>query len=180
MLREDPVSSLQRMAISAGAGDRCALMVWCSILSAISSSSSSSSSSSLTTSASLYLLHLTIAELLGTSGEFYTRLLTFADDGTCQSSLENVSVLECFWHAECLRSDLVVKYSFISGLCRCFSNQVDPVIAARVLTSLHPPLPPVPQCDGLPPWLSPGTRDLSDGSDGSLVWLPGLHQHGKT
>ena len=92
LLGEEPVSSLQRVAVSAGAGDSCGLLAWCWILSVITSSSSSSS----TTSASLFLLHLTMSDLLGTSGEVYTRLLSLAEDGTCVSTLENVSVLECF------------------------------------------------------------------------------------
>ena len=84
------MTSLQRVAVSAGAGDRCGLLVWCGILSVIASSSSP------TTSARLFLLHLTMADMLGTSGEVYTRLINLAENGTCLSTLQNVSVLECF------------------------------------------------------------------------------------
>ena len=94
LLDSSPKESLERMVLSARARDRCGLMVWCWILYLLSPPPHLQHSWE--TRAREHLLHLTIAEILGTSGEFYTRLITMQEDGTCQEARENVSVLECF------------------------------------------------------------------------------------
>ena len=90
LLTSPPLESLQRLTISAGAEDSCGLVVWCWLLSFLSSSSPS-----LGTQAAKFLVHLTMAEILGTSGQVYTRLIAMEKDGRCQEARDNISVLEC-------------------------------------------------------------------------------------
>ena len=90
LLDPDPVETLQRLAVSAGARERCGLLTWCWLLSFISSPSPH-----LWTRLSSHLLHLTLADLLGTSGQTYTNLILMQEDGTCEEARDSISVLDC-------------------------------------------------------------------------------------
>ena len=93
--QEDLPTSLQRMLVSARIGDSCGLLLWCRIGWMLSALDQSEDRSSLV-AAQQQLVYLTLAEMVGTSGEVFVELVRLHRDGSCVRALRDISLLKCF------------------------------------------------------------------------------------
>ena len=89
-MEEKLLASLQRILISARAGDMCGLLFWCWF-----GWSLAPASPDVITLSRQQLVYLALAELTGASGKTFVDLVKMHRDETCQNVRQDGSLMSC-------------------------------------------------------------------------------------
>ena len=92
-MEEKLLSSLQRILISARAGDMCGMLMWCWF--GWTLTPASPHSPDVITLSRQQLVYLALAELTGASGKTFVDLVKMHRDDTCQDVRQNGSFMSC-------------------------------------------------------------------------------------
>ena len=92
-MEEKLLSSLQRILISARAGDMCGMLMWCWF--GWTLTPASQHSPDVITLSRQQLVYLALAELTGASGKSFVDLVKMHRDYTCHDVRQNGSLMSC-------------------------------------------------------------------------------------